>query len=297
MSYTVTLVESSSFATMTMSDSSPQIERRASPGEVGGDLPLEEVAEAVELPTSGRLLRGIIRALAAGTLLLAQAVPEGHDTVPHEHLSLSNMPVEVKLHIISFIEDDSDGLYTKACLALTCSKMYQAYKIVRPEPIAWDVGRPLIDSKGHSWEYALQHHIGVFLGPAYRRHRFDPRFIFPFKKWPAFLTREVYGIMYNMKEIELNNRYSDWGGLSTEPELRLYELAKSLPSPFGLGEEWYGLASKALWKLHMNGYADARSKGTGLRRPPTYLFVYKLMMREYEEFYDGFEEWIVMMGV
>lgn len=33
------------------------------------------------------------------------------------------MPLEFKLDIIGFVDDDSDGLYTKACFALTCSKM------------------------------------------------------------------------------------------------------------------------------------------------------------------------------
>jgi len=87
-----------------------------------------------------------------------------------------------------------------------------------------------------------------------------------------------------MKEIELSNRYSDWGGLPDEQQPKLCELVKSLLSPFGMGEEWDGLALNALRKLHMNGYIDGRSKSTGLRGPPKYLFVYKKMMREYEEF-------------
>ncbi|KAH7379762.1 hypothetical protein BKA64DRAFT_765184 [Cadophora sp. MPI-SDFR-AT-0126] len=289
MSYAITLTGSSSSPNTATLDASTQTECRTQPGDAGtyvSEASATNVAEVEDVAASERLLQGIGGALAKAL-----------NPVPQEQPNLSNIPVEVKLHIISFIGDDSEGLYTKACLALTCSKMYHAYKTVHPEPIAWDVGPALIDDKGHSWEYALQHHIGVFLGPAYRRHRFDPRFVYPFKKWPAFLSRKVYGSIYNMKEIELNNRYSDWGGWSTKTEPKLFEVVKSLPSPFGLGEEWYGLATKAVRNLYVNRSAGSRAVSAGVKRLPTYLFVYKLMMREYEEFYDGFAEWIVMMGL
>ncbi|KAK0114296.1 hypothetical protein ONS95_013790 [Cadophora gregata] len=286
------VAELSSFATVPMSDSNMQIEHCTSPAEVGGSLAVVKVAE---LSSSEQLLRAIIIALARGAFLQAQS--QDQDSLHHDPPSFSSVPLEVLLHIISFVGDDSDGLYTKACLALTCSKMYQAYKMVHSGPIAWDVGPPLIDTKGHRWEYALQHHIGVFLGPAYRRHRFDSRFVYPLKKWPAFLSRQAYGNAHSKKEVELNDRYQDWGGLSLPQKPKLSMVIKSLPNPFGLGDEWYALAFKALWKLQINNYADARSKDAGLKGPPRYLFIYDMMMKEYEEFYDGFVEWTVMMGI
>ncbi|KAG4439947.1 hypothetical protein IFR05_004573 [Cadophora sp. M221] len=229
-------------------------------------LPGKPISSATEHSVSERIPQDMIRALVAGTS--PQAIMK--TTVP---------------------------VYANACLALTCSKFYHAYKLVYPGPIEGKVGSCWADAKGHKWEYAIQCHIGDFLGSTYRRHRFESRFIPPFKKWSPFVSRAVYGNIFSMKEAELNERYSDWGSSLTSFCPRMSALFKDLPSPYGMAEDWYTVSFTALSKFHSMGYKGAHAKREGFRGRPEHLYVYRGMMKEYEEFYNAFGEWVVMMGV
>lgn len=57
------------------------------------------------------------------------------------------------------------------------------------------------------------------------------------------------------------------------------------------------VAFNALSKFHRMGYSSAHAKRAGFRGPPNRLVVYHRLLKEYEEFYSAFGEWIAMMGV
>ena len=185
---------------------------------------------------------------------------------------------------------DRQCAYQMTCLGLASSRLYSVLKRLHPKPICWRKGGDYTDSSGNGWQYKLQYHIGVFLGPDYRRRAYDNRF----SRWEAndvpFLRRAVYGEKFGEEEKALNERYRDWKrSSSTSVYDRLH--------PFGKGQEWFKTAFGILYNNTELLYRRKwhRGEAWGLHRHD--LFTYQRMTFCYEEKDDYFREAAGMMGL
>lgn len=74
---------------------------------------------------------------------------------------------------------------------------------------------------------------------------------------------------------------------------------EDFPKPFGIGEEWYAAVDKIVWKWGEDCY-NRRMFTRHRMSPPDWCVLLSSrgrIMRRYEDFWDGLEEWISMMNL
>lgn len=109
----------------------------------------------------------------------------------------------------------------RACLGVTCKRMYQNFKSANPGIIL------LLNIAGRTWESkTLAILLATWMGPRYRLGRMVPH---------NYLLRSVYGDeTRSLKEMDLKRRYSDYW--RSEDGAKINSVV--LPNPCNKGDSW-----------------------------------------------------------
>jgi hypothetical protein len=130
---------------------------------------------------------------------------------------------------------------TATSLGLTCRSFYRVLKEFYPKPINLRDEYATQPNIGQSWRWPLGYVrlidlVGEFFPGRYRQAAW--------RNCTPFLSRDIYGDEGGTAEMKLMERYMDYSRMTYDDE-NASQSMRLLPSPFGLGDDWYIEAQKA----------------------------------------------------
>lgn len=208
-----------------------------------------------------------------------------------------DIPVEIILKVFEVFQSDNDPV-AAACLGLTKKSMYLIFKAFFPGPVEL---RHLLNSGGHP---LLWNDLGSLLlkdGQILPKHRLVRDIGLP----DVYLNVDVYGdgLTKNENATRFFERFEAYHDSAIYIPMGFEELTAGkplLPSPFGIGDQWYCLAVEAWdkfithdgWKdMHEQQRRDDREHWISWWRNMSWV----KELRNYEAWLE-LGEWINLVG-